>query len=69
MAALERWAEAHPTHLAIFSAAMKYLSTIGPAAKLKLYHEGTVAAADEQHLEYYNCHPKTGMLRAAASAG
>jgi aldoxime dehydratase len=63
LAALERWSESHPTHVAIFGAAMKYLSTLGPAAKLKLYHEVTVAAADEQMFEYYNCHPKTGLLR------
>jgi len=69
LAALERWAESHPTHLAIFGAAMKYLGTMGPSAKLKLYHEVTVAAADEQHFEYYNCHSKTGMLRAGAAAG
>jgi len=69
LAALERWAESHPTHLAIFGAAMKYLGTMGAAAKLKLYHEVTVAAADEQYFEYYNCHPKTGMLRIAASIG
>jgi aldoxime dehydratase len=66
LAALERWAESHPTHVAIFGAAMKYLGTLGPAARLKLYHEVTVAAADQQHFEYYNCHPGTGLLRAAA---
>jgi aldoxime dehydratase len=66
--ALERWAESHPTHLAIFGAAMKYLSTLGPAAKLKLYHEVTVVAAHEQKFEYFNCHPRTGMLRAGALA-
>ena len=64
LAALERWAESHPTHVAIFGAAMKYLSALGPAAKLKLYHEVTVAAADEQFFEYLNCHEGTGMLRA-----
>lgn len=62
--ALEHWAESHPTHLAIFGAAMKYLSTMGPAAKLRLYHEVTVAAAHEQFFEYRNCHPRTGMLKA-----
>ncbi len=62
LAALERWAESHPTHVAIFGAAMKYLGKMGPAAKLKLYHEVTVAAADEQYFEYFNCHPRTGML-------
>jgi aldoxime dehydratase len=45
---------------------MKYLSTLGPAAKLKLYHEVTVLRADEQRFEYLNCHEGTGMLRALA---
>jgi aldoxime dehydratase len=65
LAALECWAESHPTHLAIFGAAMKYLGALGPAAKLKLYHEVTVAAADQQYFEYYNCHAGTGMLHSA----
>ena len=43
---------------------MKYLTTLGPAAKLRLYHEVTVAGADEQFFEYCDCHPKTGMLAA-----
>jgi aldoxime dehydratase len=65
LADLERWAESHPTHVAIFGAAMKYLLALGPAAQLRLYHEVTVAAADEQFFEYLNCHDRTGMLRAA----
>ena len=43
---------------------MKYLSTLGPSAKLRLYHEVTVAAANEQFFEYAGCHPRTGMLAA-----
>jgi len=69
LAALERWAESHPTHVRIFGAAMKYLSTLGPSAKLRLYHEVTVAAADEQFFEYLNCHPRTGMLAAVETVG
>lgn len=65
LAALERWAESHPTHVAIFGAAMAYLSRLGPAAKLRLYHEVSVAAADEQRFEYLNCRPGTGLLGAA----
>jgi hypothetical protein len=61
---LDRWAREHPTHQAIFGAAMKYLSTLGPAARLRLHHEVTVAKADEQYFEYLGCHPQTGMLRA-----
>ena len=64
MADLDEWAKEHPTHKAIFGAAMKYLSTLGPAARLRLHHEVTVAAADEQYFEYLGCHADTGMLRA-----
>jgi aldoxime dehydratase len=66
LAALERWAESHPTHVRIFGAAMQYLSRLGPAAKLRLYHEVTVASAADQFFEYRDCHPKTGLLKAAA---
>lgn len=65
LADLDRWAKDHPTHKAIFGQAMKYLSTLGPAARLRLYHEVTVAAADEQYFEYVGCHPGTGLLGAA----
>lgn len=68
LAALERWAESHPTHVRIFGAAMKYLSSLGPAAKLRLYHEVTVAPAADQFFEYLNCHDRTGMLKAVARA-
>ncbi|GLY39853.1 phenylacetaldoxime dehydratase [Amycolatopsis sp. NBRC 101858] len=67
LADLDRWAKDHPTHKAIFGQAMKYLSTLGPAARLRLYHEVTVAAADEQYFEYRGCHPGTGLLAAAAA--
>jgi aldoxime dehydratase len=70
LAALERWAESHPTHVRIFGAAMKYLSSLGPAAKLRLYHEVTVVRAADQFFEYRNCHDRTGMLNAVSeSAG
>lgn len=67
LASLERWAESHPTHLAIFGAATNYFMTIGPDAKLKLYHEVTISRRDEQFFEYLNCHDDTGLLRSAAS--
>ncbi|WP_028932244.1 phenylacetaldoxime dehydratase family protein [Pseudonocardia spinosispora] len=62
--ALERWSESHPTHVAIFGAAMKYLTTMGPSARLRLYHEVSVVDADEQYFEYLNCHENTGLLGA-----
>ncbi|WP_338887237.1 phenylacetaldoxime dehydratase family protein [Rhodococcus sovatensis] len=66
LAELEAWAESHPTHVDIFGAALRYLSTTGPAASLRLYHEVTVASADEQFFEYVGCHDRTGLLRSAA---
>ena len=68
LAALERWSESHPTHVRIFGAAMKYLSSLGPAAKLRLYHEVTVARADDQFFEYRRCHERTGMLNTLTEA-
>ena len=67
LAALERWSESHPTHVRIFGAAMKYLSSLGPAAKLRLYHEVTVARTADQLFEYRNCHDRTGMLNAVTA--
>jgi aldoxime dehydratase len=63
---LELWAASHPTHLAIFVSAIKHFSTLGEAARLRVYHEVGVIRAQDQHFEYINCHPKTGMLNAAA---
>lgn len=61
---LETWAESHPTHVAIFRAALKYLAAMGPAARLRLYHEVTVAEPLWTRFEYLGCHSRTGLLRA-----
>jgi aldoxime dehydratase len=61
---LERWAESHPTHLAIFVAAVRYFSELGLTAGLRLYHEVSVVRAEDQSFEYVNCHESTGMLAA-----
>lgn len=68
LADLDAWAASHPTHLEIFGAAMRYLGKLGPAARLRLYHEVTVAAASEQSFEYLDCHDRTGLLRAGSPA-
>ncbi|MDR6688329.1 aldoxime dehydratase [Arthrobacter sp. 1088] len=60
---MERWAETHPTHLAIFGSAMKFLQA-NVGAKLRLSHEVAVVARDQQYFEYNNCHATTGMLGA-----
>ena len=66
LADLERWAESHPTHVAIFGAAMRYLSTLGPAARLRLYHEVSVVTEGEAFFEYVDCRPGSGLLGAMA---
>jgi len=67
LADLDAWARDHPTHKAIFGQAMSYLGSLGPAARLRLHHEVTVAAAEEQCFEYLGCHPATGLLRPVAA--
>lgn len=67
MAHLEEWAASHPTHVAIFGAAMRHLGGMGPDARLRLYHEVTVPAAGEQRFVYIGCHGRTGMLRVTAA--
>jgi aldoxime dehydratase len=68
LADLETWSASHSTHKAIFGAAMRYLSTMGPSARLRLYHEITVATGDQLEFEYLGCHERTGMLRAEATS-
>ena len=43
-------------------AAMRYLSTLGPAARLRLYHEVSVLPADGQLFEYVDRRPGTGLM-------
>ncbi|WP_290873942.1 phenylacetaldoxime dehydratase family protein [Aquabacterium sp.] len=68
LGALETWAQSHPTHVAIFGAAMAYLGSLGPSAQLKLFHEVTVTEARQQQFSYRHCHPRTGLLQTLVSA-
>jgi aldoxime dehydratase len=61
LAHLERWAECHPTHLAIFNSFVEMFGLLG-AIELRLWHEVAVLPASGQVFEYINCHPRTGML-------
>jgi aldoxime dehydratase len=61
--ATENWAKAS-AHLAIFGAGVNHYNTVGEDAKLRIYHEMSVIRAQDQAFEYFNCHPKTGMLNA-----
>jgi aldoxime dehydratase len=53
--------------VAIFRAALKYLSAMGPAARLRLYHEVTVTDEGQTRFEHLGCHPRTGLLRVLGS--
>jgi aldoxime dehydratase len=61
LADLEHWGESHPTHLQIF---VTFMRNVHKFKDLTLYHEVSVFDAGNQHFEYINCHPKTGVLRA-----
>jgi aldoxime dehydratase len=64
---MEKWAESHPTHVEIFGRFMVAVQRLQFNLKLRLYHEVTIAAPDEQFFEYVNCHGRTGLLKAARS--
>lgn len=59
---LERWAETHPSHLAIFGSFMQMVQKHNFQITLKLWDEVWVAPGRNLHLEYNNCHPATGLL-------
>jgi aldoxime dehydratase len=65
LSALETWGASHPTHLQIF---VTFNRLAKKFKELTLYHEVSVFDASNQYFEYINCHPKTGLLRAAAAA-
>jgi aliphatic aldoxime dehydratase len=61
LSALETWGASHHTHLQIF---VTFMRNVHKFKNLTLYHEVSVFDAANQHFEYINCHPKTGLLRA-----
>ncbi len=67
LADMERWAESHPTHVAIFGGFMRYVQALDFQLQLRVYHEVSVLKADEQSYEYVNCHPGTGLLNGLAA--
>ena len=62
LADMERWAESHPTHVAIFGSFMRYVQALNFQLQLRVYHEVSVLKADEQSYEYINCHPRSGLM-------
>ena len=62
LADMERWAESHPTHVAIFGTFMRIVQEMNFQLKLRVYHEVSVLKPDEQDYEYINCHAQTGLM-------
>ena len=60
---MENWAEKHPTHAAIFNAAISRYKQYGASNQLRTWHEVYVLPAGDQLFEYVNCDPGTGLLR------
>jgi aldoxime dehydratase len=59
---LERWAERHPTHLAIYHRFSNFAKRRGANLKLDLWHEVAVIEPERALFEYVNCHAATGLL-------
>ena len=60
---LERWAHEHPTHHAILNGMTAFAERYDLNIQIVLGHEVYVVPAGYSHIEYSNCHPKTGFLR------
>ncbi|TCT05521.1 phenylacetaldoxime dehydratase family protein [Aquabacter spiritensis] len=60
---LEAWAEHHPTHDAIFTAAIARYRKYGKANQLRTWHEVFILPdTEKQVFDYLNCAPGTGLL-------
>lgn len=60
---MEKWAENHATHAAIFKAAISRYKRYGKDNQLRTWHEVYVLPAGDQLFEYIHCGPETGLLR------
>ena len=59
---LETWAEHHPTHLSIYARAMAARRKFQDALQLRTYNEIFILDAHNPAFEYFNCHPRSGLL-------
>ncbi|KAJ8208400.1 hypothetical protein LV164_004205 [Aspergillus fumigatus] len=61
LADLEHWAKSHPSHLAIYTGAIKHAKKFGERRKFRTWHEVSVLKHGEAHFEYVNCVDRTVM--------
>lgn len=59
---LQKWAQFHPTHLAIFDSFQKMAMEREGQFDLRLWHEVAVMDEGDSYAEYVNCDPMTGLL-------
>ena len=59
---LQRWAQFHPTHLAIFNSFQTMAMQREGQFDLRLWHEVAVMGDGDSYAEYINCDPLTGLL-------
>ncbi|KAE8389564.1 hem-containing dehydratase protein [Aspergillus alliaceus] len=66
LADLESWAKHHPSHLAIYTGAIRHAKTFGEKRKFRTWHEVSVLKRGDAHFEYVNCLPETGMIKSVS---
>jgi hypothetical protein len=59
---LESWAKDHPSHLAIYTRAMAARRKYQDKLQLRTYNEIFIVEENNPPFEYFNCHPRTGLL-------
>ena len=59
---LQRWAQFHPTHLAIFNSFQTMAMQREGQFDLRLWHEVAVMDENDSFAQYINCDPMTGLL-------
>ncbi|KHN94549.1 uncharacterized protein MAM_07604 [Metarhizium album ARSEF 1941] len=59
---LEDWARSHPSHLAIYTGAIRHAKKFGRERKFRTWHEVSILKEGEASFEYVNCLPETGVI-------
>jgi aldoxime dehydratase len=59
---LEAWSKDHPSHLAIYTRAIAARRKYQDKLQMRTYNEIFIVDADNPPFEYFNCHPRTGLL-------
>ncbi|KAI9034987.1 phenylacetaldoxime dehydratase family protein [Aspergillus affinis] len=66
---LETWAKRHPSHLAIYTGAIRHAKTFGAERQFRTWHEVSVLGRGEAQFEYVNCLEGTGVIMGSSIGG